>query len=160
MTGMVVLAFVGEEGWRLASFSANSQSARAPAAAMWRKALGQIPTVFGRLVYMASLRDAVSGRYTHESLVRLQGAEDADRTLCHSHHQVFSEWLGFGLAEQKSDLDDYLRAAGSTRYALRYRELIPPTARDVERQLYLTDLETLVELLKYEQSGAFSTPEQ
>lgn len=127
---------------------------------MWRKTLGQIPTVFGRLVYMASLRDAASGRYTHESLVSLQGAEDADRTLCHSHHQVFSEWLGFSLAEQKSDLDDYLRAAGSTRYALRYRELIPPTARDVERQLYLTDLETLVELLKYEQSGAFSTPEQ
>jgi hypothetical protein len=118
----------------------------------------QIPTHFGRLAYLASLRDSTTGRYAHEGLVRLLGPEDADRTLCHSHHQVFSEWLGFSLAEQKSDLDEYLNAVGSPRYALHYHNLVPPTARAVERQLYLTDLETLLELLKYEHGGAFSIP--
>jgi hypothetical protein len=142
----------------LAEFPANSLSARTPAAHIWRKTLSQIPTVFGRLVFVASLRDTGTGKYSHEALVRLLSQEDTDRTLCNSHHQVFSEWLGFSLSEQKSDLDDYLNVAGSPRDALHYRDLVPPTARDVERQLYLTDLETLLELLKYEHGGAFLIP--
>ena len=142
----------------LADFTANSQPGRTPATVMWRKTLSQIPTVFGRLTYLASLRDTSSGKYIHDGLMRLLGPEDADRTLCQSHHQVFSEWLGFSLAEQKSDLDEYLSIAGSPREALPYRDLVPPTARDVERQLYLTDLETLLELLKYEHGGAFLIP--
>ena len=99
--------------------------------------------------------DATTGRYSHEALERILGSEGADRTLCNSHHQVFSEWLRFSLAEQKADLDEYLRATGSPRQALHYHDLVPRTARDVERQLYLTDLETLLELLKFEHGGAF-----
>lgn len=57
------------------------------------------------------------------------------------------------MAEQKSDLDEYLRAPGSSRYATHYRNLVPPTARDVERQLYLTDLETLMGLLEVEHAA-------
>jgi hypothetical protein len=139
----------------LAEYLANSQSARAPGAALWRKTLSQIPTSFGRLAFLASLRDATTGRYSHEALERILGSEGADRTLCNSHHQVFSEWLRFSLAEQKADLDEYLRATGSPRQALHYHDLVPRTARDVERQLYLTDLETLLELLKFEHGGAF-----
>jgi hypothetical protein len=125
---------------------------------MWRRTLSQIPTVFGRLVFLASQRDSATGKYSHEALVRLLGPEDADRTLCNSHHQVFSEWLGFSLSEQKSDLDEYLSGAGTSREAVHYHNLVPPTARDVERQLYLTDLETLLELLKFERGDAFSIP--
>lgn len=92
-------------------------------------------------------------------MTHLLGSEDADRTLCHSHHQVFSQWIGSSLAEQKADLDEYVRDAGGGKYLLQqYRNLVPPTARDVERQLYLTDLETLVELLRYGNGGAFATP--
>jgi hypothetical protein len=125
---------------------------------MWRRTLSQIPTVFGRLVFLATQRDPATGKYSHEALVRLLGPDDADRTLCNSHHQVFSEWLGFSLAEQKADLDEYLNSPGTSREALHYQNLVPPTARDVERQLYLTDLETLLELLRYEHGGAFSIP--
>jgi hypothetical protein len=137
---------------------ANSQSARSPAAIVWRNTLSQVPTVFGRLAFLASLRDPVSGRYSHVSLARLLGPEDTDRALCNSHHQVFAEWLGFSLADQKSDLDDYLRNATASRCAVDYHHLVPPTARDVERQLYVTDLETLLELLKYEHGDAFAIP--
>ena len=126
---------------------------------VWRKTLSQIPTVFGRLVYLASLRDEGTNRYDHASLSRLLGPEDADRTLCHSHHQVFSQWIGFSLAEQKADLDDYVRAVGGRKHLLQqYRNLVPPTAREVERQLYLTDLETLVELLRYGTGDDYTTP--
>jgi len=88
------------------------------------------------------------------------GGEDADRALCHSHHKVFSQWIASSLEEQKADLDDYLRLAGGvTDVFRRYRNLPPPTAHEVERQLYLTDLETLLELLRLEQGGAGSIPE-
>jgi len=131
----------------LGDITASSQSARAPGAQLWRQTLSQIPTLFGRLVFLASLRNPATGRYCHEPLARLLGDQDTDRTLCNSHHQVFSQWLGFSLVEQKSDLDEYLQ---TPLRALDYRDLVPPTARDVERQLYLTDLETLQELLNFE----------
>lgn len=142
----------------MAEYLANSQSARTPGTILWRKTLSQVPTQFGRLALLASLRNTTTGRYSHEELLRILGPEDTDRALCNSHHQVFSEWLKFSLAEQKADLDDYLSMAGGSRVAFDYRHLIPPTARDVERQLYLTDLETLLELLKYEHGDAFAIP--
>jgi hypothetical protein len=126
---------------------------------LWRRTLSQIPTVFGRLVYLSSLRDTATNRYLHASLTPLLGVEDADRTLCHCHHQVFSQWIGFSLAEQKADLDGYARDMGGHKHWLQqYRHLVPPRARDVERQLYLTDLGTLVELLRYGNGGDSSIP--
>ena len=142
----------------MAEYFANTESMRTPAAMIWRKTLSQVPTVFGRLAFLASLRNTATGRYSHEELVRILGPEATDRALCNSHHQVFSEWLKFSLAEQKADLDDYLSTGGRSRAAFHYRHLVPPTARDVERQLYLTDLETLLELLKFEHGDAFSIP--
>ena len=142
----------------MAEYLANSQSARTPGTVLWRKTLSQVPTVFGRLAFLASLRNTTTGRYRHEDLQRILGPEDTDRALCNSHHQIFSEWLKFSLSEQKQDLDDYLRMAGASRAAFDYKHLVPPTARDVERQLYLTDLETLLELLKHEHGDAFSIP--
>jgi hypothetical protein len=126
---------------------------------LWQKTLLEISTVFGRLVYLASLRDAATNRYAHASLSALLAPEEVDRTLCHSHHQIFSQWIGFSLSEQKADLDLYIRDAGGGKYLLQqYGCLIPPTAREVERQLYLTDLETLVELLRYGAGGAYAAP--
>ncbi len=114
----------------------------------------QIPTLFGRLVYLASLRDAASGLYQHEVLNTLMNPEDSDRALSRGHRRLFSEWLARGIAEQRRDLDEYLRTAGAPRNFHQYRTLVPPTARDVERQLFLTDLETLMELLRCEHPGA------
>jgi hypothetical protein len=125
-----------------------------PTVEVWRKTISQIPTLFGRLVFLASLRDSATGRYRHDILNTLMGPEDSDRALSRSHHQLFSEWLAYSLAEQKSDLDEYLSTAGGPRHFRHYHNLIPPTARDVERQLYLTDLETLMELLRWERGGA------
>lgn len=125
-----------------------------PTVEVWRKTLSQIPTLFGRLVYLSSLRDSATGRYRHEALSSIMGAEDCDRTLSRSHHQIFSQWLAYSLSEQKSDLEEYFSTAGGSRYFRQYHNLIPPTAREVERQLYLTDLETLMDLLRYEHGAA------
>ncbi len=143
----------------LGDFTTKSQAWGSAGPEVWRSTLLQIPTLFGRLVYLASLRDPATGHYYHPGLAQSLGAEDADRRLCNSHHQVFQQWLGFSLEEQKNDLDEYLRFGSAPRYALPYRKLVPATAREVERQLYLTDLETLLELLKFERGGAFAIPE-
>ena len=143
----------------LADFIAKPESFGGPATDIWRKTLSRISTHFGRLVFLAALRDGVTGRYAHPPLMEIVGREITDRTLRHSHHEVFAEWLSFSLSEQKADLDDYLTATQSPLATLPYRDLAPATAHQVERLLYLTDLETLLELLRYEHGGAFSIPE-
>ena len=84
------------------------------------------------------------------------GHEITDRTLCHSHHEIFSAWLGFTLAQQKADLDEYLMASQAPLDLVAYRDIAPATAHQVERQLFLADLETLLDLLRFEHGGAYS----
>lgn len=84
------------------------------------------------------------------------GREITDRTLCHSHHEIFSAWLGFTLAQQKADLDEYLMASQAPLDLVAYRDIAPATAHQVERQLFLADLETLLDLLRFEHGGAYS----
>jgi hypothetical protein len=133
-------------------------AARGPAAELTRRIVASIPTIFGKLAYLGSLRD-IAGHYAHRDLERALGPEDADRNLKQLHQQVFSQWLRFGLSEQKADLEEYLREAGDFHSEAAYRGLTPATAHEVERQLYVTDLETLLELLRLERNGAFSNRE-
>ena len=142
----------------MADFIAKPEAARGPAAETWRKTLSRIPTRFGRLVFVSSLRDALTGRYSHPPLSQMVGREITARTLCHSHHEIFSEWLGFTLAQQKADLDEYLAESHAPLDLAQYRDLAPATAHQVERQLYLTDLETLLELRRFEHGGAYPGP--
>jgi len=141
----------------------SSKPETLPADQTWRNIILRIPTVFGRLVFLASLRDPASGKYHSEALDALLGPQDADRAIRHSHYQVFSQWLAFSLSEQKEDISEFLNGKAGARptwsAALSYRQLIPASAREVERQLYFADLETLLELLKAEHADVFSGPE-
>jgi hypothetical protein len=138
----------------LGDYPAMSSSLRLPAAQLWQRILSRVTTHFGRLIFLSGLHDGVTGRYAHDDLARLLGLEEADRTIRRSHHQVFAQWLGFSLADQKADLDEYLGPQPDSRLAPGYRNLAPPTARDVERRLYLTDLETLLELRDLERAAS------
>jgi hypothetical protein len=121
--------------------------------------LAHVPTRFGRLVLLNSLRDRLTGRYYHSALTESVGREAADRTLCHHHHQIFTEWIALSLSDQKADLYEYLRMSGVAVSQIPYRELAPASAHEVERQLYLTDLEILLQLLSFESAGALESPE-
>ena len=129
---------------------------RTAAADLWRNTLSQIPTVFGRLVYLSSLRSPVTGKYEHHGLALVFGDEEASRALKKSHSQAFAVWLNFNLEQQKADLDLFLssvledkRAVLETWLSVRtYRTFIPASAKTVEKRLYLADIEALIALLK------------
>jgi len=140
---------------------------RSAAADLWRHTLSQIPSVFGRLVYLASLRNANTDAYEHHGFAQIFGRELAEQTLRMSHRKAFAEWLCFTLEEQKADLDLYLSALSVDKKTIveawlrlaPYRNLVPSTVRQAERELYLSDLETLLTLLKNEYGASAPDPD-
>ncbi|HXA49186.1 MAG TPA: hypothetical protein VNV86_02715 [Candidatus Acidoferrum sp.] len=142
----------------LTDFNFRPEASRGPIADAGKRIVAQISTRFGRLVFLCSLRDAATGRYSHPALTETFGVETADRALRHTHHQVFREWLRLSLGDQKEDLDEYLRISRIPPVDLRYRDLTPAGAHEVELQLYLTDLEVIVQLISFD-PGSFCAPD-
>jgi hypothetical protein len=146
--------------------SVHSNWQRGSAADLWRHTLSQIHCIFGRLVYLSSLRNANTGRYEHHGLALVFGADEADSTLRRSHQEAFDEWLGFNIEQQKADLDLYFSEQGADRRTIvdtwlrlaSYRNLVPASAEPMQRQLYLADLETILGLLKNEYGVAAPGP--
>ena len=134
----------------------TSVMTRGAAADLWRRTLAQIPSLFGRLIYLSSLRSATSGRYEHNGLAQAYGDDPAHEAILASHESTFAEWLRSPLEEQKADLDLYLAALTPDRAAILetwlhlapYRNLAPFSARDSERELFELDFEALLEVLR------------
>ena len=130
---------------------------RPAAADLWRNTLLQIPSVFGRLVYLSSLRND-----EHEGPAPMAGEDDSRRALRKSHASAFAEWLSFNLEEQKDDLDLYLSTVAADKPSIptnwlsgaAYKTFIPDSATTVERRLYTADIEALIALLKNKHSAA------
>lgn len=138
-----------------------------PAAELWRRTLSQIPSLFGRLVYLASLRDPVTGAYRHFGFSQRFTPREADKTMKRSHMNIFSDWLCFSLEEQKEDLDRYLDEIEADRNDVLanwtafppFTGFIPTQARDPQRQQFLSDMNVMLDLLRREvRSGPFGQP--
>ncbi len=131
---------------------------RNPASDLWKNTLSRIPTVFGRLLFLASLRDSNDGQYRHFGLAQRFSESIAGITLRDHHRQTFEEWLAFPVEQQKADLDTYLASIeGEPKEIVAnwiqlgaLRNCVPVEAREVEKTLYLSDLDALLEMLRYE----------
>jgi hypothetical protein len=129
---------------------------RTALADLWKHTLSQIPTLYGRLAYLASLRDPNSGAYRHHGLSAAFGREESSRALRQSHEGIFSEWLKLALAEKSSDLGAYLQGLEDPKgmvvsYWLNskhYRAQIPDSALPMESELFHSDLEALLQILR------------
>lgn len=136
-----------------------------PAGDVWRRTLARLPTLFGRVFYLASLRDQSSGAYEHPALAQMLGEEEAGETLRRSHARVFQDWLCLNLEQQKADLQEYLAEVPNPAATLAdwiesgaYRNWAPADAQDVERRLFVGDLETLLALLRREYGAVSPDP--
>src|SRR5436190_15489397 len=71
---------------------------------LWKHTLSHVPSIYGRLVYLASLRDANSGIYRHHGLSAAFGREESVSAMRKSHHDTFREWLRLPLSDKSVDL--------------------------------------------------------
>jgi hypothetical protein len=150
---------------------ANSQNAaagRKPASAdLWRRTLDQIPTLYGRLVYLASLRNSDTGEYQHHGLALVFGAAATDQAIRESHWDIFQQWLSSRLLQQKAELEQYMAQLPTDRRVLvenwlqiaPHRNLPPAEARPEERELFDANLETLLQMLKNELAADAESPD-
>jgi hypothetical protein len=135
---------------------------RSASASLWLRTLAQIPSHFGRLAYLSSLRDSNSDTYQHHGLAMVFGEAEANQALRESHEKAFSEWLMYGLEQQKADLDLYLSTLDTPKRLLLeswqrltpYQNLVPSRAESAQKSLYLSDLEMLLKLLRNEYGAA------
>jgi hypothetical protein len=124
--------------------------------------LSAIPGEFGRLTYMASLRDLSSGRYEHAGLAALYPDEAVQQALELCHEQIFERVLETPLAKQELDLRECLEHMPSGlcstlahwRRMEAYRVLMPERAPGYLKELFCSNLRALLELLQEECSTA------
>lgn len=141
---------------------AGRQSGRSSVDDLWRHTLSRISSVFGRLAYLASLRDAATGFYIHHGLAQRFGREEAHQAIQHSHESTVFEWLHLELAQQKSDLEQYLvdqkeewqAVLSNWRRTGRYEIYLPQDLSPAEQDLYRTDMSLVVEAIAREKGEA------
>jgi len=137
-------------------FRPTAKLERSALADLCKHTLSRIPTVSGRLIYLATLRDLNSGTYRHHGLITTFGRDEAIRALRESHQAAFQTWLNLPLAEKNEDLRSYLMALDDSQeeiveHWLRsgvYRSYVPASAITAETSLFCADLETLLQLLR------------
>jgi len=118
--------------------------------------LSLIKSSYGRLVYLAGLRNPDNGRYEHYgSEMALPSA--VNKELGRLHEKIFREWVTFTLERKKADIELYIAGIQSVDPAelidawLRltpYINLVPATIQGPERQKHISDFEVILGLLK------------
>src|SRR5580704_70373 len=133
----------------------------------WRRTVARIETLLGRLAYLASLRNVNTGIYEHFGLAERIGPDEVDRLIRRNHLEVFQEWLCFNLARQREELESYFAELDGDRREILsnwlvigpYAGWIPADSRDVERKLFYTDLEAVLEVIRNEFGVASRDPD-
>jgi hypothetical protein len=125
---------------------------------LWIRDLSQIATSYGRLVYLAGLRNPDTGRYEHYgSTTGSISNLVASRTLKRIHETIFKEWVSYPLERKKADIELYIASIDQVERAelidawLRltpYKNLVPASIRGPERQRHISDFEAILGLLK------------
>jgi hypothetical protein len=114
-----------------------------------------LPTWFSRLAFLASVRDAYTGKYLHEGWFMMVPPEEVHDALQRAHKQVFDLVLRMSIVEFCGELRRYLESlTASERHTVSlwleletYREMIPEGASEVARELFLSQMKLALKTL-------------
>ena len=127
------------------------------------RTLAGISSEYGKLIYLASLRDLASGIYRHEGLEALYSAGAVQESLLQAHREVCGRIMEMPLARQEMDLLSCWRGFESDPHELvenwkeseAYRTLMPFGLPDYLRTLFCSNIETLLAVFEKDR---FTTP--
>jgi hypothetical protein len=140
---------------------AEARPAESPFAEVFERSIQQILTVFGRLSYLAGLRDTADGVYYHIVFNGVMAQEDVDTMIRVAHQRVFCQWLGLSLAQQRGDLARYLghdtadddavdAVVRELRNSRALLGLTPVDAHKHEKELFEKDLLLVMQYMLYD----------
>ncbi len=129
-----------------------------------RATLSRIPSIFGRLAYLASLRDPATGEYQHWGMSEIYGREEANKAIRQSHAEAFGEWLSLEAAGREADFGLYrsgLEAEGfdpleTVARLAPYPHLLPDSAEPAESKVFQSALIAHLDKLRHESAVPLS----
>src|SRR5436309_8675244 len=72
------------------------------------RGLSHIGTSYGRLVYLAGLRNPNTGRYEYYGSTANSSGTEANQLLKRHHEEIFREWVSYPLEKKKADIELYI----------------------------------------------------
>lgn len=123
------------------------------------RTLARIPTEFGRLCYLSSLRDSSGGgEYVHQGLAAVFPAPAVQEALHFCHWEIYERILESPLAQQEWDLRECLadseggfwQTLEQWRETAAYRSLGPEGSPAYLRDLFDSNVRALLDVLASE----------
>lgn len=125
--------------------------------AICQEHLGQIPSRFGRLVWISQHADPHSGRYHHPEGERQFGPEQINETLAVLHSMIFDDWLDSKIKDQYHDMRRFLLAGNpqpessaivkTWMHSGATERLLPAAILPADRKLYSFSIAVILSLL-------------
>lgn len=124
------------------------------------RTLVSLPGSFGRLIYLASMRDYNTGQYYHDGLAKRFSEEAAAEALARCHREAFQLLLGCPLEEMVSELERYVLSTPAEADQLLdtwerlqpYRVAVPAQSSPVLAEFFTSNIKIALAVLRHRRS--------